>query len=306
MFNEIAGVFGHRLSKAVLVGKKYSPELYLTAGIVAGVASTVMLMRAHKKFEEEIYEEVQDYNEEKAQMEADEDNTGLEYTTGAKFERLAPHIRAISLKTIQIYAPGVLMGGCALGFVVASHGVLRGRNRALMATAAVLQQGLNQYRKRVREAYGDEAEKKLWLGSETRKVVELEVDENGKATKRKREKEHIPEEITPLIYQRIFDHTNHNWSPDDELNEFKLAAVQNMFNDRLKIWGVVMLNDVYDELGFERSPYAQLVGWSKFSNGDGYVDFGIDAEVNHNRDDKRWILDFNVDGPVWEDIGRKD
>jgi hypothetical protein len=75
--------------------------------------------------------------------------------------------------------------------------------------------------------------------------------------------------------------------------------------------GRLFLNEVYDMLGFERTRAGQMVGWvydPDNPNVDSHVDFGIYdlydpqkcAFVNGH--ERSIILDFNVDGNVWEDM----
>ena len=79
--------------------------------------------------------------------------------------------------------------------------------------------------------------------------------------------------------------------------------MQQMFNDRLQIYGYVLLNDVYQELGIQRTKEGSIVGWAMTNkSGDGYVDFGLDEKINMT-DDERFILDFNVDGVIYDYIG---
>jgi len=62
---------------------------------------------------------------------------------------------------------------------------------------------------------------------------------------------------------------------------------------------------VYDTLGIPRSPAGQVVGWV-VGHGDGYVDFGIGkhdgtmAQAFVNGDERSILLDFNVDGVVYD------
>lgn len=68
---------------------------------------------------------------------------------------------------------------------------------------------------------------------------------------------------------------------------------------------IVYLNDVYDELGFEKTTAGQVVGWiyDKENNkrGDNYIDFGITelcTKDDGNVVEYGYLLDFNVDGDI--------
>ena len=111
------------------------------------------------------------------------------------------------------------------------------------------------------------------------------------------------------MYARIFDETNEKWNKDADTNRWFLNRVQSFFNDRLRTNGYVFLNDVYEELGFPKTKAGQVVGWiydpdNKYI--DSYIDFGIyDVDRQKAKDfvngyERSIILDFNVDGNIWE------
>ena len=88
-----------------------------------------------------------------------------------------------------------------------------------------------------------------------------------------------------------------------------LKGVQAHCNDRLRAEGMLFLNDVYKELGFEPTKAGQVVGWVYDEHDpdcDNYVDFGIfnlHSQAAHdfvNGYERSILLDFNVDGNIWE------
>ena len=110
-------------------------------------------------------------------------------------------------------------------------------------------------------------------------------------------------------YARFFDVGNPNWEKDSEYNLMFLKRQQAYANDKLKANGYLFLNEVYDMLGIPKSKAGQVVGWiydPENGSGDNYVDFGI---YNVNREaardfvngyERTILLDFNVDGNIWE------
>ena len=307
MFNKIAQLVGPKFGHMGLMVKNYAPELYLAGGIVAGVVSVVVIAKAHAQAKDVFEDVVEELEEVKAELELeDEDESMLPTTTSEKARIFAPLYQEIAVRSLKLYGPGVLMGTSAVLLVLASHGVLRGRNRALIATATVLQQGFQEYRRRVATEYGEEAEERIFYGADSRKVTVLSVDDKGKTKKRKGNKNYIPEIPDPIMYSRVFDETNRLWRDDPEMVQYQLEAIQQMMNDQLYLRGYVMLNDVYEALGFSGSPEGAVVGWStKMTNVDDYVSFGIDKDINGREGDGRRYLDFNVNGVVFELIGQK-
>jgi hypothetical protein len=90
------------------------------------------------------------------------------------------------------------------------------------------------------------------------------------------------------------------------MNKIFIQHQENYANHKLNAYGHVLLNDVYDSLGFERTAAGAVVGWLKNGDGDGHIDFGI-FHVNNNRFvngiERTVLLDFNVDGIVYKMIG---
>jgi hypothetical protein len=61
-------------------------------------------------------------------------------------------------------------------------------------------------------------------------------------------------------------------------------------------------------MGFERTSAGFVVGWVLDGNGDGYIDFGLSEARSSrfmNAEERSVILDFNVDGVVYDLIDQK-
>lgn len=276
------------------------PELYLGGAIIAGVASVVLIAKAHKKSDQvlgPVAEELEDVKAELAEIDPEEEELIHDYN-----KMRYSLYRAYLFGAARLYGPGIAVGATSVVLVLASHGLMRSRTKALLSTVTLLEAGFREYRKRVVNEFGEEVDQRLYFGAEERGVTTLEKDEDGKATKRKGKQNHLGENPSPLIYSRIFDETNRNWSHDPDMNEFFLRAVQSQMDDKLHIQGYVLLNTVYQALGFAESPEGAVVGWSKKAPGDNFISFGLDADINQ-RDDSRYALDFNVNGVVFEMIG---
>jgi hypothetical protein len=113
------------------------------------------------------------------------------------------------------------------------------------------------------------------------------------------------------VYARFFDEYNRNWQPQGMYNQIFLSCQQNYANDMLRSRGHVFLNEVYDMLGFDRTPAGAVVGWILGDNcenqgGDGYIDFGVFEGDRHsgqrfvNGFEPSILLDFNVDGEIYK------
>ena len=110
-------------------------------------------------------------------------------------------------------------------------------------------------------------------------------------------------------YSRFFDDGCAGWTKDPEYNFMFLKNQERYANDLLKSKGHLFLNEVYDMLGIPRTKAGQVVGWiydEKNPVGDNFVDFGIlDMRKPKCRDfvngyERSILLDFNVDGNIWD------
>lgn len=321
MFEGIKGAVGPRIGLAGLTLKKYSPEIYLATGIGAGIASVVLIAKAHKK-SDEVFESVwqdiesvnnfvEDQNKESEQAQDDvkngsfsvEANTIEPVSQAEERRMLTPMYGEMARRAIILYGPGVLMGVSAVTLIWASHNVQKNRNRAMLSALTLFERGFAEYRKRVVGELGEEADERFYYGAETRKITTLTKDKDGKTKKTKGEKNHIPDEPSPIMYQRTYDRAARYWKNDPDMAQFFLHAIQSQMNDILYIQGYLLLNVVYKSLGFAETPEGAVVGWSKNAPGDNFVSIGLDNDINQREGDDRWILDFNVNGPIFEYIG---
>lgn len=309
--NTIKETIGPAIASNVMKVKRVSPELYLAGAVVLGVASVVAIAKAHKKSDEvieEYKEEVDTVNWELDDLEEfGRDGAGdkVVVTRQDRTRALAPVHAKLGVTLLRMYGPGIIFGVGAVGCVLASHGVMKGRSNALLSTVALLEGGWRNYRKRVVEELGPEADERFYYGADQRTVVTVEKGEDGKKSKkRKQNQNYIPETLDPSIYTRVFDQYNKKkWSDDDGTNEFILHAAQRQLNDEFQIKGYLFLNDVYKALGFAETGYGQIVGWSKKKPGDGYIDLGLERDINQREGESRWIIDPNVQGVVWDLVG---
>ncbi len=195
----------------------------------------------------------------------------------------------------RLYGPSVAVGAASIAALTGSHIQLTRRNAALTATIAVVSKAYDDYRVRVQEEIGKERELDIY-----RAMKEQEVEIDGK---KKTFKVSDPNDWSP--YARFFDETSENWQRNAEMNRHFLQLQQNYANHQLHSRGHIFLNEIYDLLGLERSQAGQVVGWVMNGEGDNFVDFGLfECESSRfiNQLEQSIILDFNVDGVVYDKI----
>lgn len=285
--------------------KKHSPEILVVAGVIGVVASAVMACKATTKASgiladakveiDAVHDCVAEATEEYTQEDAQKDLALIYFQTGVKF--------------VKLYSPAVILGVLSLCGIIASNNILRKRNVALAAAFSAADKGFKEYRNRVIERFGVEVDRELKHGVKAQTIERVVVDDKGKE---KKVTETIQVIDQPSEYARFFDESCPDWEKNPEFNLIFLRAQQQYANDRLVANGHLFLNEVYDMLGFDRTKAGQVVGWvydPDNPNSDSYVDFGIYSNyrraILNNRGavngyEPVIMLDFNVDGNIWE------
>ena len=314
--NKIVSKMTQSLSKAGFKFKKHSPEILVVTGVVGVVASAVLACKATTKASvvlEESRLEIDTINaclNDPETSEKYKNKTGEEYTEDTHKKDLFIAYRNTGVQMVKLYAPAVILGALSITCILTSNNILRKRNVALAAAYAAVDKGFKEYRGRVVERFGEAVDRELKYNIKAKEVEEVVVDE--KTGKEKKVKKTV-DVINPNLeseFARFFDEGCRYWEDDAELNLMFLRAEQNWANDRLKSRGYLFLNEVYERLGIPTTKAGQVVGWiyDKYDeehDGDNYVDFGIyDTYREKARDfvngyEKVILLDFNVDGPIY-------
>lgn len=272
-----------------------SPKIFFVGGVAGMVGTAVLASRATLKVEGVITETQRKMTEIKE----------MQHETYSEEDRLRDRVIVLSrafTEITKLYAPAVIVGGISILLLTKSHNILTKRNAALAAAYAAVDKGFREYRNRVIEDLGEDTDRKYLRNIQ--RVEYTETDEDGTTRVVKEDKA-----LSSTMYGRLFHEGNPNWQRVPEYNVLFLRGMQNMLNDQLKAKGFLLLNDVYDELGFDRSEAGCVVGWLRDGEGDGYVDFGIFGDDLRMFDyvigrEGEIHLDFNVDGIVYDQIGR--
>lgn len=285
--------------------KKHSPEILMVAGIVGTVASTVLACRATMKVNKVLEEKKNTIDNIHLCLE----DQNIDYTEEDSKKDLTIVYAQTGIKLVKLYAPAVALGALSIASIVSGHHILKKRNIALAAAYAVVDKGFKDYRQRVVERFGEELDKELRYNIKAKEIEEVVTDENGKETVEKKTVNVVDGLEGISEFARFFDECSTEHTKDPEYNLMFLRRQQDYANELLKARGHVFLNEVYDMLGIQRTKAGQVVGWiydTKNPNGDNFIDFGI---YNTKRESNRAfvngyeysiLLDFNVDGPIYD------
>ena len=303
---EIMSTVTRKLNKVGFTIKKHSPEILAVAGGVGVVASAVMACKATLKVND-ILDDAKN-TVEKIHEVREMPEMVDKYTEEDGKKDLAIAYIQTGVKLIKLYGPSVLLGAASLGCIFTSHKILRKRNMALAAAYATVDRGFKEYRNRVVERFGKELDRELKYNIRAKEIEEVVVNEDGTQTS----VENTVEAVDPNVYSeyaRFYDDGCLGWSKSSEDNLYFLKCQQNHANELLQAKGHLFLNEVYDMLGIPRTKAGQVVGWvydKDNCTGDNFVDFGIYDLYNErarafvNGHERTILLDFNVDGNVWD------
>lgn len=294
---------------------KHSPEILMGIGIAGVITSTVLACRSTLKVKDILEDKETNMNNVKEVLaEGRED-----YTEEDARKDKTIIMTTTAIRIMKLYAPSVIIGAGSIACLLESHNVMRNRNAGLAAALAATTESFKQYRERVTAKYGDEVDKEMRYG-----IKKEKKEKDGKKTKEEIVVGCDEKELSG--YARYFNESNINWTDDPQYNMMFLRQNQNWANDKLISQGYLYLNDVYDALGFPKTKAGQVVGWvydpKNNERGDNYIDFGIyDLNVRGYRDEmandtiaeerqdfingyrNSILLDFNVDGNIWETMG---
>lgn len=216
------------------------------------------------------------------------------------------------LDTVRTVAPAAIVGAATITMIYFSNSISKKRLAAIGAAYATLQTAFDGYKRTMVEALGKESVDKILkpklpnVGKSAEEI--LSSDNKSDAANVSDAVINSLKALSP--YARIIaEESSTCWDPNEDYTSQNLAAVQLWANRRLERKGHLFLNEVFDQLGLSRTREGAVVGWLKNGEGDNYVSFGdFDASIyrvpsdNYTRVDSNFIVDFNVDGVIWDRI----
>lgn len=279
---------------------KHAPEIMTYGGIVVTGVGIYLFCKASMRLEETL--DIHDAQMEK--LEAAKETGKVDEKEVNKL--IAKERRDFGWELTKLYGPAVTTTMCGFALILGGHHIISKRSAAISAAYKALEEGYSQYRQRVREDLGDEADRKYLYGlkEETKDIVIKEADGSEKLLS--------ADAMTPgpgvncSPYARFFDEYSTQWTRNPEYNLMFLNAQQNYANDKLHAQGHLFLNEVYEMLGLPHTQAGSVVGWVLNKGGDNCVDFGIydlHSQIKRafvNGFEPSILLDFNVDGVIYD------
>lgn len=279
-------------SKMLLKLRKSAPAIMTGAGIILGGACVVTACVQTTKLPETIRE-----NKERIEELHNAPESSQEPRRASELRK---EYISMAGKTARLYAVPATLGALSVACTIGGHKVLTKENAALASAYIALDKSFRAYKE------------KMPLPATLQETVEEEIENrkvNGSTDCTDGTVSDVDKCELFSPYARLFDHTNYLWTPSGSGTASILHSIQNYCNDKLHRDGYLFLNDVYDQLGFERTEAGQQVGWFE-GNGDSCVDFGLFHKGNPTLERlmqgklEYVVLDFNVDGPIMHMLPR--
>ncbi len=289
---------GTLVNKIGFWGRQHAPQIMIIGGVAGGVTATVLACVASTKVKPVIDGAKEQLEEIQGNEETPEEDR--------KKARTKVYLKTTG-KVAALYAPAAGVGAASVASILGGAGILNKRNTSLAMGLAATTSSFKEYRDRLIEKFGEEGEaldKELRYGTKLIETKEKVTDKDGKTKTVKKTVEVIDKEKkgTEWDYVRVMDNLNPCWDTNVDLTKFYLRSQQSIFNDKLKAFGYVFLNDVLKATGFPTTRVGQEVGWlydPDNPNIDNYIDFGIhEVRVDDNGYKRVIMLDFNVDGSI--------
>lgn len=292
---------GAKLAPVVTELKAHSPQILLGVGIATAVGAVATACVATTKLEQvkaETAKRLQEVDE------ALQDETLKEQYSeeDAVKDRKIIKIQG-GMKIAALYLPAALLLAASIASFAFGHHILMLRNASLSAAFATMSAMFKKYRANVVEKYGEAEDIALRTSSIVEKIEETVIGDDGKKRKVKKEKEHSALEEA-YDFARYYIGTDMNNMHDINYDEMFLRCQQTTANDLLRSRHILLLNDVYDLLGFKKTKAGAMVGWiwdKEKPYGDNYVDFRMKLTAHPDKNGEMqvcYLLDPNVAGPV--------
>ena len=289
----------------MFLAKKHSPEILLGGGLALMGIGTAKACKATVKAQPVITNAKLDLEDIRNAIDQNE----ISAEDGRK------EITKIYLKTgkdvVALYTPAFVTSAAGVTGILASHNVMSNRNAALATAYAAIDSSFKQYRTRVLDRYGEQAETEIRSGARPVEIEETVTDAKGKEKKVKKTVM-VVDENSFSDFARIIKRGSPCWVDNESYMDMFIRSQENIAQNKLIANRYLFLNDVYEALGLERTVAGQQVGWiydpsDMDSDRDNYVRFRthlVNVETE-NGIETGIMIDFNVDGLILAEVSAK-
>lgn len=285
--------------------QKHSPEILMGIGLASFIGTIISACKATTRADEILEKHRNSIEAAKSAAAIVETEAFLDEEFDIRKEKFAIYSNTF-ISFTKLYAPAISSGALSLACFFKAYNIINTRYLGAVAAYNAVSSAFNDYRERVRKELGEDSDRHFRYGTEYTQIEHIETDENGKKKKTTEAVENINSNNISE-YAKFFDQSCPEWDPNPLFNLKWLKANETAANDILNTRGHIFLNEVYDMIGLPHTSEGAVVGWVK-GNGDNFVDFGLYNPDNAsarrfiNGDDSVVLLDFNVDGIMFDKI----
>lgn len=278
-----------------------SPELLVGVGIAGVIVSAAIACKATLKAEAVMKEtkETLDKIEECKETVDSEKYSEADYKKDLRLVYLQTCV-----KMAKIYAPAAIIGVMSITCILAGHDILKKRNIAINAAYSAAAKSFSDYSERVREELGEDADRRFRYNIKKKETEVTEINENGEEVTVKKEADTSDYDGRSGTARWMDDCKNVD-GKDLEYKLWKIKCYETTCNQLLRSRGYLFLNEVYEALGLPITSDGQILGWiynDRCPNGDNYVDFGLQEVMRDGDSETSYLLDFNIDGNILNEI----
>ena len=264
IFSKLGSTAKAVAGNGAVFAKKYAPEIMIGSGIAGFGATIFATVKATNKTNDILMEKYATMEN----IEYAKDHDAENYSEDDYRKDVKQVNRRARRDVIKAWLPVATLGGASVISVLGGYRILNGRYVATAAAYKMLESGFERYRGNVVERFGKNTDWELLndiKAEELAKAREEQAQNKEIDADNKRKKFGKKRKTTAYagIYNRIFDEYSDRWQrywTGQQVLHY-LQTKENELNDRLMIKGHVLLNDVYDALGMERTAEGCVVGW---------------------------------------------
>lgn len=302
LVSKVASKIGTFGAKTLFTVKKASPELLIGGGIILIFTGTVLACKATKKAEKTL-----DNTEDRMTEISNDLKNKYISADEAKHQMRETKLSMVG-HMIGTYAIPAACLTSGIAMILASHGIMRKRQTALLTAYNALDAAFKKYRERVlAEENGRERDRRYLIGDDHPTDDIMNQNEVDDINRRGLQLMHVNSPYGPYTFE-YSKWTARKWAPDAYSNLNTIRSAEEWANRQLRIQGHLFLNNVLHYLDMDEVPWGQLVGWIRGNeDGDNYVQImATDDLKTLEFDNDGWkkpiFLEFNCDGAIWEDI----
>lgn len=283
--------------------KKHAPTIISAASVGGVIVTGVFAFRAGYKSAPYIDE----HKQKMISLKSHKEHIDAKDYKKAAFEI---HKEAFVGCAKECVIPFVASGLTVTG-IISSNNMMRKRLAHAGMALTALYASFSEYRKRVAEKYGEDAELEIRTGAKPKEIVETYTDKKGNEKTKVTtyiDTSDIPDSIDYILLDKTWD----RWREGNpEMTYFAILQVEKTLNQLLHTTGIRSVNQVREEFDKDWIPYGQIVGWTDDPDNpdcDCCIDFGL-KEGTANFDDfmsgknEFVILSLNHDGLFLDKIG---